>query len=105
MRTFAAFLASHVNVVACPRLIVVGFARNVIAGAGGGGGAVCGGGGGGGGGGVAGTLFLQPNANREALGTTHATFFIGGKIIAMSPGLLDSFWWYPDPPGPVIFTL
>src|SRR6059036_1261594 len=76
MRTFAAFLASHVNVVFWPRLIVVGFARNVIAGAGGGGGAAGGGGGGGGGAGAAATLFMQPNASREAVRTTNATFLM-----------------------------
>src|SRR2546430_7774036 len=79
IRTFPAFLASHVNVVACPRLIVVGFARNVIAGAGGGGGAAGAGGGGGGGGGAAPPLLFQPNASsKTALSTTNATFFMSG---------------------------
>src|SRR5438093_11196700 len=84
MRTFAAFLASHVKVVSWPRLIVVGFARNVIAGAAGGAGAT-GGGGGGGGGGAAATCVLQPNASREAVRTTNATLLMREELIALSP--------------------
>src|SRR5436309_10710785 len=103
MRTFAAFLASHVNVVFWPRLIVVGFARNVIAGAGGGGGAVGGGGGGGGGGGAAATLFLQPNASREAVRTTNATFLMREELIACL--LVESYWGYPDHAGPVFLPV
>src|SRR5438093_13151716 len=85
MRTFAAFLACDVKVVFWPRLIVVGFARNVIAGAGGGGGAVGGGSGGAEAGGAAATLFLQPNASREAVRTTNATFLMREELIALSP--------------------
>jgi len=65
---------------------VVGFARNVIAGAGGGGGAAGGGGGGGGGVGAAATLFLQPNASSiEAVRTTNATFLMREELIAKPP--------------------
>src|SRR5213593_908552 len=75
IRTFVAFRASHVNVVFWPRLIVVGAARSVMAGAGGGGGAT--GGGGGGGVGAAATFFLQPNdSSRRSVRTTNATFLM-----------------------------
>src|SRR5438093_5617973 len=98
MRTFAAVLASHVKVVSWPRLIVVGFARNVIAGAAGGAGATGGGGGGGGGAGAAATLFLQPNASREAVRTTNATFLMREELIACL--LVESYWGTRTMPVP-----
>ena len=84
IRTFVAFRASHVNVVFWPRLIVVGAARNVIAGAGGGGvGAT---GVGGGGVGAAATFFLQPNdSSIRTVRAINPTFLMREEVIAKPP--------------------
>src|SRR2546426_9531585 len=105
MPLFGGFLACSVKILSWPRLIVVSFACNGIASSGGGAGVVGGGGGGGGGGGAAATLFLQPNASREAVRTTNATFLMREELIAMSPVLVESYWGYPDHAGPVFLPV
>src|SRR5207302_10696637 len=84
IRTVVAWRASHVNVVFCPRFIVVAFARSVIVGAGGGSGAT--GGGGGGGVGAAATFFLQPNdSSIRTVRAINPTFLMREEVIAKPP--------------------
>src|SRR5262249_44946314 len=89
-----------VKVVLSPRLIVVGFARSVIAGAGGGG---AGAGGGGGGVGAAATFFLQPNdSSRSSVRTINPTFLMREEV--MPSLLVESLLNVPGPRWCCVFS-
>ena len=86
--TLVAFRASQVSVVFWPRLSVVGFALNVIVGAGGGGGGCVGGGGGGGGGAT--FLWHAKATSNKRVRNSNPTFRIRDELIAKPPCRISS---------------